>query len=62
MGDRIQSELGSNLVKLISETNGVSLADTLELAAHSMLFQERPAALQSVTEFRELLFNHSRSS
>jgi adenosine deaminase len=60
MGDRIQSELGSNLVKLISETNGVSLGDTLELAAHSMLFQERPAALQSVTEFRELLFYHSK--
>lgn len=61
MEDRIQTELGRNLVKLISETNGVSLADTLELAAHSMLFHERPSALQSVTEFRELLFYYSKN-
>jgi hypothetical protein len=60
MENRIQTELGQNLVKLISETNGVSLADTLELAAHSMLFQERPDAMRMVTEFRELLFHHSK--
>lgn len=61
MINRIQTELGQNLVKLISETNGVSLADTLELAAHSMLFQERPDAMRLVTEFRELLFQHSKN-
>lgn len=53
-----QVELRNCLVKLISETNGVSLGDTLELAAHSMLFHERPAALRAVTDFREMLFDY----
>ncbi len=55
-------ELGKNLIKLISETNGVSLLDTLELASHSVLFKQRPEALAQVQEFRDLLFDHCRSA
>jgi hypothetical protein len=58
----MQDELERSLIKLISETNGVSLLDTLELATHSVLFKQRPEAMAAVTEFRGLLFDHSRSS
>lgn len=54
----LDSELSLSLVKIISETNGVSLGDTLELAAQSMLFDERPALLRSVNDFRSKLFEH----
>ncbi len=54
----LDSELSLSLVKIISETNGVSLGDTLELASQSMLFEERPALLRSVNDFREKLFQH----
>ena len=40
--DPYSTELGHVLLKLISETNGVSLADTLDLALRSMLVAERP--------------------
>tara|TARA_R110002096_G_scaffold143328_4_gene299277 strand:+ start:58697 stop:60319 length:1623 start_codon:yes stop_codon:yes gene_type:complete len=56
-----QTELSRILVKLISETNGVSLGDTLELAERSMLFQERPAELAKITDFRERLFEHNKA-
>ncbi len=55
-----QAELGTILTKLISETNGVSLGDTLELATHSVMFKKRPAAIASVVEFRGLLFDYAR--
>ena len=57
-----QAELGRILIKLISETNGVSLLDTLDLATHSVLFKQRPEALAAVKAFRELLFDYARSS
>jgi len=62
MSDRTQAELGRILIKLISETNGVSLLDTLELATHSVLFKQRPEAMKAVREFRGLLFDYNRSS
>ena len=52
------SELSSSLIRVISETNGISLGDTLQLATHSMLFQERPRAMAWVQEFRRLLFSY----
>ena len=45
MPDTDRAELGRILTKLISETNGVSLGDTLELATHSAMFVERPSAI-----------------
>lgn len=58
--DPYESELGRVLLKLISETNGVTLADTLDLALRSMLVAERPAVKQSLTEFHELLYVYHR--
>ena len=54
------AELDDVLVKVISETNGVSLGDTLQLATHSMLVHERPEILAAVTEFRRRLFDYQR--
>ncbi len=62
MNEDAQAELGRILIKLISETNGVSLLDTLELATHSVLFKQRPQAMQAVREFRGLLFDYHRSN
>ena len=53
-------ELGPSLTKLISETNGVSLGDTLDLATHSMLFRQRPEVMAAITEFRSLVFAYGR--
>ncbi len=62
MSNLEQVELGNRLTKLISETNGVSLGNTLELAAHSAMFKENPAALAAVVEFRGLLFDYARGA
>lgn len=56
------AELGRILTKLISETNGVSLGDTLELATHSVLFLQRPDAMAAIREFRGLLFDYARDA
>ena len=55
-----RAELDYVLIKLISETNGVSLGDTLELATHSMLAHERPEVLAAITDFRRQLFDFQR--
>ena len=59
---KAQDELTESLIKLISETNGVSLGNTMELATQSMLFKERPDCLSLVQEFHQLLFDQTRGS
>ena len=54
--DPYETALGHVLLKLISETNGVSLANTLDLALRSMLVEERPEVAKSLAEYQELLF------
>jgi len=56
----MKPELLNVLVKLISETNGVSLGDTLELASRSMLVKERPEVEASIGEFRDQLYRYQR--
>ena len=55
MKDRIVNELTSILTKIISETNGVSIADTLEMATHSLLVKKRPSIKRNIQHFRKLL-------
>ena len=55
-----QKELIPALIKLISETNGVSLGNTLELATHSMLFKEIPSSRDQIIEFHNCLYDHQR--
>jgi hypothetical protein len=58
--DPYATPLGHVLLKLISETNGVSLADTLDLALRSMLAEERPEVAASLREFHELVYLYHR--
>lgn len=56
-----EEELDGLLTKLISETNGVTLLDTLDLATHSVLFKQRPEAMRAVIDFVDQLHDHNRS-
>lgn len=48
--------LTEHLIKIISETNGISLADTLELAVMGEAKDDHPQVKKSLTEFRRLLY------
>ena len=43
------------LTKIISETNGVILADTLEMASQSLLLKNKPMVRKDIQDFRFLL-------
>jgi hypothetical protein len=58
--DPYASPLGHVLLKLISETNGLTLALTLDLAMRSMLVAERPEVAASIAEFQELVHGYHR--
>jgi adenosine deaminase len=58
--DPYSTELGHVLLKLISETNGVTLADTLDLALRSMLVDERPEVAHDIREFQSLVYDFHR--
>ncbi len=55
-------EIDSLLVRLISETNGLSLGDTLDLATRSMMAHERPLARATLADFRRQLFDYHRDA
>ena len=55
-----QGRLGNVLWRLISETNGVTLADTLDLALRSMLVHEEPDVQRALREFHELVYVYHR--
>ena len=48
--------LTHHLIKIISETNGISLADTLELAAMGDSKDDNPQVRKTLLEFRRLLY------
>lgn len=49
-------DLAKSLTEIISETNGISLADTLELLIGSEVVRSRPQVAQAAADFRSLLF------
>lgn len=48
--------LTDHLIKIISETNGISLADTLELAVMGESREDNPLIKKSLLEFRRLIY------
>ncbi|MGE3610026.1 MAG: hypothetical protein AB7I27_10605 [Bacteriovoracaceae bacterium] len=48
--------LADHLIKIISETNGISLADTLELAVMGDSKDDHPHVKKSLIEFRRLIY------
>ncbi|WP_415062424.1 hypothetical protein [Bdellovibrio sp.] len=55
MNTDIHNQLTTALTTIISETNGISLSDTIDLLLSSDLQQNSPEAYSQVAEFRELL-------
>ncbi len=53
--EQIIDQLSQELIKVISETNGISLSDTLELLTHSRDIKENNLLEKSLTEFKKLL-------
>jgi hypothetical protein len=49
-------QLTDHLIKIISETNGISLADTLELAVMGEAKDDNPLVKKSLLEFRRLIY------
>ncbi len=58
--DPYASQLGHVLLKLISETNGITLAHTLDLALRSMIVEERPEVAATLREFQDLVHGFHR--
>lgn len=54
--DSLTRELTRALTEIISETNGINLADTLELMANSDSVRQKPVVQRLAIEFRNLLF------
>ncbi|KYG69244.1 hypothetical protein AZI87_08545 [Bdellovibrio bacteriovorus] len=55
MNTDVHNQLTSALTTIISETNGISLSDTIDLLITSDLQTQHPEAFKQVSEFRELL-------
>ncbi len=60
LSDPYASQLGHVLLKLISETNGLTLAHTLDLALRSMLVDERPEVATALRGFQDLVYAYHR--
>ncbi len=60
LSDPYASQLGHVLLKLISETNGLTLSNTLDLAARSMLVEERPEVGAALRSFHDLVYAYHR--
>ncbi len=53
--EQIIQTIESEFIKIISETNGISLNDSLELLSHSQSIRENPLLEKPVLEFMKLL-------
>ncbi|MBL7664857.1 MAG: hypothetical protein JNM93_06965 [Bacteriovoracaceae bacterium] len=51
----LDKELTEHLIKIISETNGITLVDTLELAAQPEAINDNPTIKRSIRDFMKLL-------
>ncbi len=58
--DPYTTDVGRVLVRIISETNGVTLGNTLDLASRSMLVHDAPDTLAEIRSFHELLYDYQR--
>jgi len=61
MSAKLIKRLAEHLINIISETNGISLNDTLELAVNSEYCKDHPGVKKSFNEFRRLLAGYQQS-
>lgn len=57
--ENIVESLYQTLVKVISETNGISLRDTLEILLFSQEIKDNPSLEKLIAEFQKLLFAYT---
>jgi adenosine deaminase len=57
--EQVIKALELELTRIISETNGINLTDTLELLCHSQTVKDNPAVEKAVHEFIKLLAGYS---
>lgn len=55
MSQKLIKQLADNLTQIISETNGITITDTLELATNAEFSKENPVAKKTFSEFLRLL-------
>lgn len=55
MTQKLSKQISQVLIQIISETNGIGMAHTVELAINSDYCSERPAVKKSLLEFKRLL-------
>lgn len=60
MHGKLVDEITDHLKRIISETNGITLYDTLELSAHSDFVQGNKNISKLINEFRRLLSNYQQ--
>jgi adenosine deaminase len=57
---KLVDALTDHLIRIISETNGITLSDTLELASNSHFDSEQLPVKKSIIEFRKLLSGYQQ--
>lgn len=55
MGNKLVKQLTRYLTEIISETNGITLSDTLDLACSAEFSKDNPQVFKSFNEFRKLI-------
>lgn len=55
MSNKVIKQLTKYLTEIISETNGITLSDTLDLACSAEFSKENPPIYKSLNEFRKLI-------
>ncbi|MBG59194.1 MAG: hypothetical protein CMJ16_01925 [Peredibacter sp.] len=55
MSQKLIKQISDLMVEIVSETNGIGIAHTIELAINSEYCRENPTVRKSLTEFRKLL-------
>jgi adenosine deaminase len=58
--DEVVQKIKEHLIFIISETNGISLTDTLELLSHSYYLKSDPIIKKSINEFRNLISSYKQ--
>lgn len=57
ISDTLIDEIKNEIIKIVSDTNGITLHDTIELLTHSEHFEKKSEAKQSINEFNKLLID-----
>ena len=60
MQNKLVDTLAQHVIEIISETNGITLSDTLELAISSEFSEEKPLVKKTLIEFKKLIAGYQQ--